>query len=241
MNGETMRLEGIAEHMRPHARDFAALVRRLGGENVGSLTLFGAIAIGVFDAARHTLHSVVELGTIDLDFLRRLAGEGLGLGKHRIAAPLIMTRAYIAASRDTFPLEFIEISQARLTVFGDDPFAGLVFDDVHVRLQCERELKSMLIGMRQGLLNAAGRDPQLATVEAAVAQGMIRTLRGMLWLRGTKSAAPADQVIAGIEKLTGRRLDGMRSAASTAGPHGWPQFQSLYRDIESLAETVNGW
>lgn len=241
MNDESMRLDAVAEPMRPHVRDFAELVRRLGGDNARSLTLFGALAAGAFDATRHTVHSVVELAIVDLDFLRRLAAEGLGLGKQRIAAPLIMTRPYIAASRDTFPLELIEISQARLTVFGDDPFAGLAFDDAHVRLQCERELKTLLIGMRQALLAAAGRDHLLGPIETDVSRGIIRTLRGMLWLRGDRAAKPADSVTAEVERLGGRRLDGVRSAASTTGPHGWPQFQSLYRDIESLAEMVNGW
>ena len=69
------------------------------------------------------------------------------MGKAKIAAPLIMTQDYIQNSLDSFPLEFLEIQQHHLCLFGQDSFAELSFYQPHLRLQCERELKSMLIGM----------------------------------------------------------------------------------------------
>ena len=99
-----------------------------------------------------------------------------------IAAPLIMTPEYIDASVDVFPLEFIEIQQRHFCVFGPDHFEGLSFDHTHVRLQCERELKTLLISMRQALLSAAGHEKLFKTIEADVADRLMRTLRGLLWL-----------------------------------------------------------
>ena len=69
-----------------------------------------------------------------------------------------MTPAYLSGSVDSFPLELLEIQQRRAVLWGDDYFADLKLDQADVRLQCERELKRILLGMRQGLL-ASGGDP----------------------------------------------------------------------------------
>ena len=239
MPDEALRLEGVAEPLRQPIREYCELLQSLGGANAKSLTLFGAVAAGVFDAARHTVHSVLVVDWVDLDMLRRLSEHGAKLGKHRIAAPLIMTPVYIENSLDTFPLELIEIQQNHITVFGEDPFSGLTFQEADVRLQCEREFKTILIGLRQGLLAAAGRDKVLESVELDAAEGLIRTLRGMLWLEGQKNGKPAEDVVAEIEKLAERKLDGVRSVLDAAGPHGWNEFQLLYRDVAALAEKAD--
>ena len=148
-------LERVSGPMRQPLEQYTQLVKELAGENARALTLFGAIAAGVFDPNRHTVRNVLVLERVDLSFLRRLGEHGVKLGKARIAAPLIMTPGYVKASLDTFPLELLEIKQNHVTVFGDDYFDDLAFDDAHVRLQCERELKAILIGLRQGLLAAA--------------------------------------------------------------------------------------
>lgn len=234
-----MNLERIVEPVRERVGQLAELVIELGGETVQSLTLYGAIAAGVFDATRHTVRSVLVLKKIDLDLLRRLSEHGVKLGKARIAAPLVMTREYITASLDTFALELIEIGQMHVTVFGEDPFTDLSFKDEHVRLQCERELKSVLIGLRQGLLAATGRDKVLESIELDVAESLVRTMRGMLWLKGQKDAKSASEVVGDVEKNIERKLPGLRAALDVSGAHGWDQFQSLYHDVEALAKVAD--
>jgi hypothetical protein len=237
----TSSLDAIIECMREPVREFADLVRHVGGQNADSLSLFGALAGGTFDPERHTVRSVLVLGRIDLDLLRRLAEEGERLGKSGFAAPLIMTPDYIAASLDTFPLELIEIHQCHVNVFGADRFDDLNFEDRHVRLQCERELKSILISLRQGLLAAAGREDVLEAVEVDVAEKLIRTFRGMLWLKGTKDAHAAPAVIDQISAAIDRRLEGVRAALDPHARHGWAEFQQLYHDVAAVGDIVDAW
>ncbi len=239
MGQEQLQLEKVVQSMREPIRQYADLMRELAGENAKTLTLFGAVAAGTFDATRHTVRNVLLLDKVDLAMLRRLAENGAKLGKARISAPLIMTTEYIKASLDTFPLELIEIQQMHLTVFGDDPFDGLKFDVEHVRLQCEREFKSMLIGLRQGLLAAAGREKALEAVELDIGEGLLRAMRGTLWIKGLKEAKSSSDVVAEMEKTTGKKLPGIRTVLDVTGHHGWEQFEGLYRDVEALAEAAD--
>ncbi len=238
---ETSILDAIIEQLREPVSDFSDLVQQLSGSNAESLTIFGALAGGSFDPKRHTVRSVLVLDKIDLDLLRRLAEEGERLGKSGFAAPLIMTPDYIAASLDTFPLELIEIHQCHVNVFGTDHFGDLKFEDHHVRLQCEREFKSILISLRQGLLAAAGRENVLEAVEVDIAEQLVRTLRGMLWLKGSRDAKPAPAVVDEVSAMIDRRLDGARAALDPHVRHGWEAFQKLYQDVAAVGDIVDAW
>lgn len=234
-------LERIPEFMRDPIRQYAGLVRELAGTNARSLTLFGAVVADAFDPDRHTARNVLVIEKIDLPMLGRLAERGRQLGKHRISAPLIMTPTYIQESLDTFPLELLEIQQCHVTLFGEDHFVGLSFQESDVRLQCEREFKVLLIGLRQGLLAAAGHDQALSQLEVDTAAGLLRSLRGFLWLQGQREAKPAAEVLDAVETCTGRTLEGVRAALDPSGHHGWTAFEFLYEDVAALGDIVNAW
>lgn len=241
MGEESSGWNRVAASMRQPLQRYAELVKELAGSNAKALTLFGAVVAGSFDPSRHTARSVLVVDRVDLSMLRRLAERGVKFGKARIAAPLVMTSSYIKGSLDTFPLELIEIKQQHATVFGNDDFTDLSFEDAHVRLQCERELKTILIGLRQGLLAAAGREKFLGALEMDVAEGLMRTLRGLLWLKGRKEAKPAAEVVTDVEKTVDRKLAGVRTALDPAAHHGWDEFETLYRDVEALGDIANAW
>ena len=241
MPEELAGLDRIAERFRVPIQQYVGLIRELAGERAAALTLFGPIVAGGFDPKRHAVRNVVVLTTVDLPMLRRLAEHGVKLGRAGISAPLIMTPVYIRASQDTFPLELLEIQQHHLTLFGEDYFAKLAFEEPHVRLQCERELKAVLIGLRQGLLAATGEEKRIGALEVQVCDGLMRTLGGLLWLKGQRQARPPGEVLAEVEKITGRKLPGLRKALDAAAAHGWQEFESLYRDVEALGEIADGW
>ncbi len=232
-------IDQIVPSMRAPLREYVELIRDIAGGNAKALVLFGAVATESFDPSRQTARSVLVVDRVDLAMLRRLAEHGTKLGKAHITAPLVMTPSYIKDSLDTFPLELIEIMQKHITVFGEDHFADLSFEDSHVRLQCEREFKVILIGLRQGLLAAAGREKFIGALEMDVGEGLLRTLRGLLWLKGQKDPKPAKEVIDAMEKIADRKLKGVRTALDSAAHHGWSEFESLYSDVEALGNLAD--
>lgn len=234
-------LTGVPEAMREPVRRYAETLRGLAGDNARSLTLFGAVTDGVFSPRTHTARSVFVVGAVDLEMLRRLARQGPRLGKARIEAPLVMTPEYIEASVDTFPLEFLEIAQRHVCVFGEDYFRELPLQAADVRHQCERELKTIQIGMRQALLAAAGRDKALTTVEVDVGERLLRSLRGLLWLHGDAAPGPAADTVAAIESGIRRPLPGVRSAIDHRSRHGWDEFKTLYSDVDALRTHIDAW
>jgi hypothetical protein len=99
----------------------------------------------------------------------------------------------------------------------------------------------MLIAMRQGLLSAAGRETVLAQLELDIGRGLVRTMRGVLWLKGQRQFLSALEAVEKVETEVGRSLPGVRDALDLNGPHGGREFDRLYCDLEALGEWVNAW
>lgn len=213
---------------------FATRIGELVGPGALSLSLIGAAATPFHDPRRHIVRTALVLDSVDLIMLKEFSKEGPRWAKHRIAAPLVLTPDYIRASLDSFSLEFLEIQQHHRTLFGPDPFVDLSFRDADIRLQCERELKTILLGLRQSLLSCAGRDRELARIGEEAADTLVRTLRGLLWLKGRREAKPAEEVIADVGALLGRSLPGIKEALVPDGHRDWDAFRALYSDVESL-------
>lgn len=220
--------------LRGRLQNNLGLVCSVLGESLVSVTLYGEAITGGFDRKRHAVRSVLVLQSSDLAVLRRLAPYGPKLGKGGMSAPWVVTPQYIQESLDTFPLEWLEIQQQGVAVVGPDQFSGLVLGSENIRLQCERDLKQILMGLRRAVLAASGSQRAVAVVEAAAAENLLRILRGMLWLRGRREHLETDAVMGEIEKLLGVRLAGIRAAVNPNAEHDWKEFDRLYCDVEIL-------
>lgn len=239
MTQDAMKLDHVPAAARSYVGPFARTVHELAGDNLLGLTLFGAVLTDDYDANVHNIASVVLLKKVDLNFVRRLATRGIQLGRQHVSAPLIMTPAYVRDSLDAFPLELIEIHQKHAAIFGENPFADISPAPEHVRLQCERELKRILLRIRQGLLAAAGREDTLTDLLADVGQHVLRTLRGILWLHAERSYVAAPEVLKRIEKGTGRDYPGIRNVLRVGALLEPVDVDLLYSDVEALARVAN--
>ena len=221
---------------------FELLVRtliELAGENLLGVAAFGFWIVGDAlpdDAAT----SVMVLERVDLELLDRLAEHGQALGAKRLRAPLVMTPAYIAESCDVFPLELLEIRQTQRIVYGEDFFSGCTFEPADVRLQAEREFKSELIQLRQGLLAAAGRRKLLDPLARAGAARTLRILRGMLYLAGVEQVAErAAGLVVQAARTLEIKLPTLHDVVCGAEDLGFEGFRNFYGEIEALAAHAN--
>lgn len=236
---ETTALGQVVDFMQSAMREYASLIQGLAGDNLSGLTAYGAVLEADFDTARMAATSVLVLKWIDLALLRRIAEHGPTLGSKHISAPVVMTPDYIAESLDTFPLEMLEIHQRRATLAGQDHFAELDIQPEHLRLQCEREFKRILIRMRQGLLAAAGRVTALEELEVGVGVDTVRTARGLVWLRCNRASLGREALVSECEQVCGSALNGLRAALELYGEHGMREFDALYHDVETLAKVAD--
>jgi uncharacterized protein (UPF0335 family) len=140
---------------------------------------------------------------MDLKFLELLANLGKKYRKKRIAAPLIMTPEYIMKSLDVFPLEFLNIKLLHKTILGEDLFGNLAINHSNLRLQCERELKVRLIGLRQGYISCLGNSKMLMDMFIQSFSGYIPLFKGIILLLGNEPPVTNPDVLTVLEEISG--------------------------------------
>jgi len=151
-----IRLENIKPAAAKRIRPFFDEILSTFADKIHSIHATGTALTDDFDDRNSNINSVIVLKEMDLKFLELLAPLGKNYSKTRVAAPLIMTPHYVQTSLDVFPIEFLNFKLLHSTVFGEDIFRDLIIDRMHLRHQCERELKIKLIGLRQGYISSLG-------------------------------------------------------------------------------------
>jgi hypothetical protein len=193
-NSNELKLAPLRSEIRDSVRSFVEkLIEKL-GENLKSITIVGSSLTEDFAAGKSDINSVLVLAKQDLNTLKAICDIAGAIRKKKLDVPLLMTPAYIERSRDVFGIEFLDFQLIHQTILGDDPFAGLSFTKKDVQLQCERELKAMLIRLRQGYIAARGRKKFIRDILISTVSGLVPLLRAMLWLKDSDRPSQAQAV-----------------------------------------------
>jgi len=189
----------IIERFKPFQDEILGVYK----DNVHSITLTGSALTDDFVPGKSDINSVVVLTEMNLKFLELLATLGKKYQKKRIAAPLIMTSEYIVNSLDVFPIEFLNIKMLHKTIFGENLFQDLKINRADLRLQCERELKVRLIGLRQGYLSCLGNSKMLMDMFIDSFSGYIPLFKGIILLLGKEPPVTNREAIDVLEEISG--------------------------------------
>lgn len=229
----------LPQELRESFSQFADLLGELAGENLLGLIAFGGRVVEDPLYAETSVRSVAVLRAFDLRMLDALATQGPRFGRQHVSAPLIMTPEYVSASSDVFPLELLEIQQMRRPLGGLDPFCDLHFTKRDVRLQCEREFKSELIQLRQGLLAAAGQREVFPQLCLNAVERTARVLRGWYYLAGREAPQQTEALLRGASELTGVKLSLVVRFVARPSTVDLAQYEAFYEEVAALAARVD--
>ena len=216
-------------------------------DSIHSITITGSSLTDDFDQEQSDINSVLVLNKMDLGFLGVLASLGKRYGRKGIAAPLIMTPEYIMHSLDVFPVEFLNIKLLHETLFGEDLFQNLEIDRKDLRIQCERELKVRLIGLRQGYIASMGDAKILSDLFINTISGYIPLFRGMILILGKEPPLRNEDVLQVLENVSGvdtqvfkTVLKQKRQKTKMAISHLNVIFKDYYAAVEKLGDITDG-
>ncbi len=174
---------------------------------IHSIHVTGTCITDDFDIKRSDVNSIFVLKEMDLKFLELIAPLGKKYGKKKVAAPLIMTPEYIERSLDVFPIEFLNFKLIHATAFGDDIFKNIEINRMDLRHQCERELKTKLIWLRQGYISSLGNRKILTGDFVNSISGYIPLFRGIIVLLGKEPPVKQVEVITALAEASGISTD----------------------------------
>jgi hypothetical protein len=245
-NKTNLKIDALHMQIRDSVKDFAERLLTALGDNLKSITIVGSSLTEDFRPGQSDINTVLVLDRQTLASLNAVASLAKPMSRKKLSPPLLMTQSYIERSRDVFGVEFLDFQLAHETIMGDDPFTSLEFDKKDVRLQCERELKAMLIRLRQGYVAAAANKKLVRDILISTAKSMAPLLRAMLWLKDIdRSARTGPTFVKAAEEFS---IDTNPLTSAKKWRHEKTRlsetemektFESAYSVIERLADTVD--
>ncbi len=245
-NKTTLKLAALPEQVRDGIKDFTEKLASELAENLQSMTVVGSSLTADFRPGQSDINTVLVLERQTLSALNSIASLAKPMRKKRISPPLLMTEPYIKQSLDVFGVEFLDFQLTHQTILGDDPFEKLTFDKKDVRLQCERELKAMLIRLRQGYIASAANKKLVRDVLISTAKGLAPFLRAMLWLKDIERPAQAVPTFSKASEQFSISLEPLEAARNwqdqnvrLSDVEMENAFESVYTTVEKLALIVD--
>jgi predicted nucleotidyltransferase len=198
-----LHLERVAPAVRALVEPFLLDLERVAAGRVHSRYGVGSAATGDWREDRSDVNVLLMLREMDLPILEAIAPLGKKYGKKRVAAPLVLDIAYVRTSLDAFPMEFLELKLVHETVLGEDLLAGIAVHPGDLRQQCEREVKSRLLGLRQGYLGSLGDPDRVRETLVRILAGYLALFRGILVLLGKTPARGRAETLGALAAATG--------------------------------------
>ena len=187
------------EIFQEFTRDYQAIFR----DNLKSIILYGSGARGEYIPKKSDLNFLIVLTEEAMDRLREAFPLIQKWRKRRVNTPLFLTEEYITSSLDSFPVEFLNLRDSHVLVFGKDVLEDLSFNKKSIRLQCERELKGKLLLLREAYLDSEGKTRNLGQVSSASLTAFLSLFRAILFLRNREIPRHNDELISTTAKEIG--------------------------------------
>lgn len=168
----------VRKSVTPFCREFLKLFPG----RIHSICLYGSAAVGEHIPKQSDINLMIMVDRLEMKDLQscfKLIKQGR---KKRISAPLLLTAEHISTSTDTFPVEFIEMKEKHINLFGTDPFLDLDIDLKNLRLECEQQIKGKLIRLRQAYIEVGLKKRQMIVLLTTSFTSLLPVLRNTIRL-----------------------------------------------------------
>ena len=161
---------------------FTEKLKTVCGDNLQAVVLYGSAAAGDYAATGSDYNLLVVLNDLSPVVLRNLAKPVAAWERAVNPLPLMFTRKRLTDAADVFPIELLDMRDARRVLFGEDVIAAIEPGTDNLRLQVERELRSAMIQLCRSYLSACGNSRRLAALMTCSLSGVLTLFRAALRL-----------------------------------------------------------
>ena len=150
------------------------------GDNLVSVIAFGSKA-NVEDA-KNNLNLMIVTNTLNAENLYEISKPVQKWVKAKNPVPVIMNRDEWYSSFDVYALEYSDIKDNYRIIYGEDLVPSIPVNKYFLRLQCESELKSLLLKYKNNFLLNIKSDREMKKVLDHVIKTLLVIFRAVLRL-----------------------------------------------------------
>lgn len=122
------------------------------GEKLVSVILYGSCAGSACENEFSDINLIVVIDNLLAVDLKNSAASLKDFKKTKNPLPLFMDKDEWFNSCDVYPIEYFDIKERYSILYGEDIVKPLLVEKSNLRLQCEHEVKNLLIKLRQNYL-----------------------------------------------------------------------------------------
>jgi len=156
------------------------------GDDLVGIILYGSATGKDYRPGKSDINFMIVVSEQGIDRLEEMLQVVKKWRKKNVAVPLFLTENYVKTSMDVFPIEYLNLQQNHLLVFGKDILNGLTFNPEFLRLQCEREIKGKLLLLREAFLESSGRARDLDMVINQSIHAFVAIFEALLFLKSVE-------------------------------------------------------
>jgi len=157
------------------------------GANLVSVVLYGSAAAGDNIELRSDYNLLITLHRITPEDLRLAQAPMREWQRLGHPLPVYFTAGELSDAADVFPIEFHQMANARIVLFGKDPFELVKLSDANLRHQTEYELRSKLIQLRRMYIPASVSVEKLCDLMSDSLASFAALFRAVLLLYGEEA------------------------------------------------------
>ena len=192
---ESLKLDGLRPELKIIIRPYLIRLLDIHKENIVSIVLYGSATGKYFMSKKSDINLAVVFRNLEFQQLKdSLKLIDYGISK-RITAPLLLSLSHIESSKDAFPVEFIEIKENNILLYGKDVFSGLKIDEANIKLFCKREIEGKLIRLRQAYLEIGLKRKGVEALMKESMYSLLPVFRALLRSKAQNPPIDKEQVI----------------------------------------------
>ena len=176
-------------------------LRATHGDNLSSVVLYGSAAAGDHIELRSDYNLLISLHRIGPEDLRQAQAPMREWQRLGHPLPVYFTVEELSDAADVFPIEFYQMENARIVLYGDDPFTFVKLSNANLRHQAEYELRSKLIQLRRLYIPASVSVDKLCALMSDSLASFAALFRAVLILHGQEAPVAKPACVRATAKL----------------------------------------
>jgi len=224
--------------------DFVQKLKETYQDQLVSAILYGSAASGEFAHKHSNINLLVVLKNTGLENLDKIS-KIVTARKFQILNPLFLTEDYIKESLDVFPIEFLDMKENFVVLYGRDILEGLEIDLRNLRFQCEHELRAKLLNLKNIYLKSKDKFT-LRTLLFGYFTSITHILRNLLRLKGKRPPYAKEEVLNEVAQELGintnnfkKILEAKRKNSRLSYKELISLFFTLAEDLENITDIVD--
>ena len=117
--------------------------------------------------------------------------------------PVYFSREELQRAADVFPIEFLQMEQARRVLYGTDPFEFVEISNANLRHQTEYELRTKCLQLRRLYFASAASPEQLTRLMTDSLSSFVALFRAVLILHGVPPPSAKRDAVQATARVLG--------------------------------------